>query len=226
MKQKFIPLAIAAALATSGFGVPHDHTLEQVLDTMERAGRSFRGLEANIERTKVTVIVNDKAVDSGKVYFSRSGTKSRIKLDITRPESQNLLIDNGQALLYFPRIKQVQKYFLGKNQDKAEFLLIGFGQANAQLKQYYNVILIGEEVLDGARVSVLELKPKSRQVAAMFATIRLWVDQQRWIPVQSKLTEASGDYLILKFTNIKLNMKIPDSVFKLKLPKDVQVVTL
>ena len=52
------------------------------------------------------------------------------------------------------------------------------------------------------------------------------MDQTKWIPIQSQLTEASNDYMIVKFTNIKMNVKIPDSAFDLKMPKDVKTIKM
>jgi outer membrane lipoprotein-sorting protein len=202
------------------------YTLDQVLTKMEQNGKNFTSMQAALERTKVTVIVDDKVVDSGTVSFARRGKDPRIKVDITKPEQQRMLIDEGKALLFFPKLKQVQEYFLGKNQDKAEFLLIGFGQSNQDIRKFYDAAIVGEEVINGQKTSILELKPKSTQVSSLFSNIRLWMDHQRWIPIQSKLTEASGDYMIVKFTNIKMNVKIPESVFDLKMPKDVVKIKL
>ncbi len=202
------------------------YTLDQVLAKMNEGGKSFQSMQAAIERTKVTVLVNDKALDSGTVYFTRRGTEPRIMVQITKPEQQRMLIDMGKARLYFPKLKQVQEFVLGKNQDKAEFLFIGFGQSNQDIKRVYNAALVGEETIDGQKTSILELKPKDPKASAMFTGIRLWIDQQRWIPIQTRMTEASGDYMIIKFTNIKMNAKIPDSMFDLKMPKDVQVIKM
>jgi outer membrane lipoprotein-sorting protein len=202
------------------------YTLDQVLLKMEQVGKTFRSMEASIERTKVTVLVNDKAMDSGKVYFARKNNAPRIKLEFTKPAPSTMLIDNGKYMAYFPNVKQVHEHILGKDQDKAEFLLIGFGQSNANLKQTYDVSFIGEETIDGKKTSVIELKPKAAQFSALFSTIRLWLDQTRWIPIQTLVTEASKDYQLIKFTNIKMNAGISDSVFTLKLPKDVTVIKM
>jgi outer membrane lipoprotein-sorting protein len=202
------------------------YTLDQVLAKMEENGKKFQSMQASLERTKVTVIVNDKATDSGTVYFKRRGKDPRIMVDITKPEQQRMLVDQGKALLYFPKLKQVQEYFLGQNQDKAEFLLIGFGQSNQDIRKVYDTALVGEETINGVKTSILELKPKSAKVSALFNKIRLWMDQTKWIPIQSQLTEGSGDYMIVKFTNIKMNVKIPESAFDLKMPKDVKTIKL
>ncbi len=226
ISKLLLALFLTLAVLTSAAQAQGTYTLDQVLTKMEQNGRNFTSMQANLERTKVTVIVDDKVVDSGMVYFGRRGKDPRIKVEITKPEQQRMLIDQGKALLFFPKLKQVQEYFLGKNQDKAEFLLIGFGQSNQDIRKFYDAAIVGEEVINGQKTSILELKPKSTQASALFSNIRLWLDQQRWIPIQSKLTEASGDYMIIKFTNIKMNVKIPDSVFDLKMPKDVKTIKL
>src|SRR5688572_31700343 len=74
-------------------------TLDQVLTNMEQAGRNFRSMESSIERTKVTVIVNDQYVDSGKAYFTVSGKETRIKFYFLKPEAQSMLIAQGKVLL-------------------------------------------------------------------------------------------------------------------------------
>ncbi len=196
--------------------------LDTVLERMEAVGREFRNLEADIERTKVVVIVDDHSTSSGKFYFARRGDTSRIRMTIEKPARQELLIDKGMLQMYFPRINQVQVADLGENQDKAEFMAIGFGQSSADLLKYYDVTLAGEESIDGIATSILDLKPRSADFSAIFSNIRLWIDQERWIPLHTKLTEAGGDYLDVRFSNIKINGRLSNSVFELKLPKDVQ----
>src|SRR5688500_2573892 len=80
-------------------------TLDQVLTQMEQKGEAFRSMEASIDRTKVTVIVNDEYKDSGKAYFDRKGKETRIKFDFLKPEPQSLIVAQGKVLLYNPKLK-------------------------------------------------------------------------------------------------------------------------
>ena len=215
-------LSILLAFGTSPLHGQARLPLDSVLERMEAVGREFRNLEADIERTKVVVIVDDHSTSSGKFYFARSGDSSRIRMNIEKPARQELLIDKGMLHMYFPRINQVQVLDLGENQDKAEFMAIGFGQSSADLLKYYDVTLVAEESIDGIATSILDLKPKSADFSAIFSNIRLWIDQERWIPLHTKLTEAGGDYLDVRFSNIKINGRLSNSAFELKLPEDVQ----
>jgi outer membrane lipoprotein-sorting protein len=227
MHKKFFPpfCAFCAFL----WLVPLSHgqgkyTLAQVFAKMDEVQKDFRSTAADIERTHVTVIVNDKDVSSGKFYYVRRGKEPRVKLEISKPMPQYLLIDKGKLQLYTPNLKQVQEASITGHQDKVEmFMALGFGQSSEDLKKNFDVSLAGEEPVDGKKTSILELTPKNR---AMFKSIRLWMDQEKWVAVQLKTTENTGDYMIFKYSNVKMNTNIPDSVFELKMPKDVHVIKM
>lgn len=223
-RSKFLALLIFLFLGNTSLFGQTQPSLDRVLKHMELVGSDFRNLEADIERTKVVVIVDDHSTSSGKFYFARRGEASRVRMNIEKPARQELLIDEGKIHLYFPRIKQVQVVNLGENEDKVEFLAIGFGQSSADILRYYDVTFVGEETIVGLTTAVLDLKPRFSDLSAIFSNIRLWIDQQRWIPIQTKLTEVGGDYLDVRFANIKINGRLPRGVFDLKLPKDVQII--
>jgi len=195
--------------------------LEQVLSKMDEVSKTFRTVDASLERTKVTVLVDEKDVASGRLYFLRAGKEPRLKLDLTKPVEQHLLIDKGKGLFYQPKINQVQEFSLGGHANLVDqFMAIGFGQSSADLKKSYQVSFAGEEVIDGKKTAILDLTPKT---AGAIKSVRLWMDEQKGLSVQVKLVESGGDYALYKYSNIRLNSSIPDSVFDLKLPKGVHV---
>src|SRR5262249_52328216 len=200
------------------------YTLEQVFAKMDEVAKSFRSTQADIERTHVTVLVNDKDVSSGKFYYVREGKEPRVRMELTKPAVQQLLIDRGKLQIYTPNLKQIQEASLGEHQDKVEmFMSLGFGQSSQDLKKNFEVSVGPDEVVEGRKTTVLELKPNN---SSMFKSVQMWMDQQKWVSVQIKTTESSGDYLNLKFYNIKINPNIPESTFILKLPSDVRVLKM
>src|SRR6266850_1936172 len=76
------------------------YTLDQVFAKMDEVHKTFRSTEADIERTHVTVLVNDKDVSSGKFYYVRKGKDPRVKMELTKPLPQYLLIDKGKLQIY------------------------------------------------------------------------------------------------------------------------------
>jgi outer membrane lipoprotein-sorting protein len=200
-------------------------TLEQVFAKMDAVAKTFKSAQADLERTQVTVVanLNEKDVAWGKFYYARKEKEPRIKVEMTKPAQEMALIDKGKFQLYRPKLKQVQEADLSQRKETVEqWMALAFGQTSEDLKKNYTVSLAGEETLDGQPTVILDLKPKTTNIKS----VRMWMDQQKWVAVQLRITEVSDDYFVWKYSNIKLNQNIPDSIFSLNLPKDVKIQKL
>jgi outer membrane lipoprotein-sorting protein len=186
-----------------------------VLKSLEQAGRSLKTMKANFTETKVLVILNEKQEKRGTVALQVPG---RFRWDYAAPQASVTLIRDGRFARYFPQTKQV---FRGPAKGEAD-LLVGFGPGAAGLGEKYDVTLAGEEAVGGAGAYVLDLKPKKAEaVSNLFSAIRLWVDKTRYIPIQTRLTEPTGDHTTVRFDTVVLNSTLPPATWELKLPKDV-----
>jgi outer membrane lipoprotein-sorting protein len=79
--------------------------------------------------------------------------------------------------------------------------------------------LTGRETIDGIATAVLELTSISNQTGD-FKKITLWLDTKTWVPVQLRLTEKGNDTTDFKYSKVRLNKGLSDSVFKLNIPKN------
>jgi len=52
-----------------------------------------------------------------------------------------------------------------------------------------------------------------------FKTVTLWLDPKTWTPVQLRLTEKSSNITEYKYSSVRLNKGLSDSVFKIDIPK-------
>lgn len=197
-------------------------TLETVLDSLNREAKDFHSLTAEVERTKVTVVVNVKSTDTGTLWIR--GDKMR--LDLKTPDPRTILRSGDTIFIYTPGLKQVEEYNLGKHRDLVnEFLLLGFGTSGHDLEKGFLVTVVGEPVLDRQKTVLLELTPRAGAARNQIARIRLWLDQSSWLPVQQEFFETgTDDYSIVRYTNISRNPDIPDSRFKPHWPKGTQKV--
>jgi outer membrane lipoprotein-sorting protein len=195
-------------------------TLEDLLKQLDTEAKSFHALSANVERTKVTVVVNDRSTETGQILVRGD---DKMLLELNPPDGRIILRDGGKLSVYNPKAKQVDEYDLGKHRALVDqFLLLGFGSSGNDLKKGYLVTLQGEQTIDKKRVFLLDLTPKSDKVREQFSKIQLWIDQATWLPVRQKFLETgSGDYLEINYTNIMRNPRIPDSRFKRLWPKGV-----
>jgi outer membrane lipoprotein-sorting protein len=199
--------------------------LEQVLRLMESVGKRFQSFEAKLTQKKYTAVLQEfDTPETGEFAYSRAQDGSALlRQEIMKPAARILTIKGGIATVYQPRIKQAQIVSLGRNKDKAEYLALGLGQSPAKLRQAFDITYKGTEKVDSVLCAVLALKPKSAGAAAYFSSITLWINKADGLPMQQKLQEPNGDYLLVSFSGEKLNRKIPVSVFEQRLPKDVEI---
>ncbi len=221
----FLLAGVAGTLQSEESGTRSAGSLEAALAGMDRAAAGFTGVTADLDYTKVTVIVDDHSTDRGTVAFAKKNGESRVMLAFQEPAEKFVLFEGNKVSLYRPRIAEVEEYEIGSRQGLVEqFLLLGFGTPGSELQKSYQVTWHGEDSLDGERVVHLELVPKSGQAAARLTKIELWLSPDNWQPLQQKFWEPSGDYMIARYTNLKLNANIPDRTFRLPLRGNVRTV--
>ena len=61
-----ITLMLLVLASVMGSAYAQALTVDQVILKLDQVGRGFKSLEAQIERTKVTVLVNDKSTSTAK----------------------------------------------------------------------------------------------------------------------------------------------------------------
>jgi outer membrane lipoprotein-sorting protein len=203
MNSVLLTVALAAA--------PAAPDAADVLKALETAGRGLRTMKAAFVETKVLTLLGEKQETRGNVLLQVPG---RLRWDYVSPQPGVMMIKNGQFARYVPQTKQV---FRGAAKGEAD-LLVGFGPGAADLGKKYEVTLLPEEKVGAAPAYVLDLKPRT---PGLFAGIRLWVDKALVIPVQTRLTEPTGDYTTIRFEGVVVNRPLAQAAFDLRLPKDV-----
>jgi len=219
-------LALMAGLLLGGTTAvaQSELNLQKVLAAMDNAAASFRSAQASFVWEQYFKVVNDKDVQAGTVYYRRSGKEIQMMADISDPAKQ-VLFSDGKVQVYEPKLKRVTSYEAGKNREAVEsFLVLGFGGSGRDMLRSFDVSFAGNESVGGVNTAKLELIPKSERIRNIFAKIWLWIDPTRGISVQQQFIEPSGDYRLAKYSDIKLNQKIPDGTFKLKPPGDTQFI--
>jgi outer membrane lipoprotein-sorting protein len=221
-----ITLCIMIWLASGLFAVQAQNrtawTLDGVLRQMDAEAKDFHSLSADIERTKVTVVVNDHSTEAGSIQVRGD----KMLLEFKAPNARTILRTGDNLYIYTPGLNRVEEYNLGKNRALVDqFLLLGFGTESKDLQKGYLVALLKEEKLDDKKTIELELTPKSDAVRNQIAKIQIWLDESSWLPVQQQFYEAgSGDYSVVRYSKVVRNPGLPDSKFKPHWPKGTEKI--
>ncbi len=195
-------------------------TLESVLHQLDAQAKTFRSLSADVERTKVTVVVNDHSTETGSLLVRGD----KMLLQMKAPDARTILRTGDNLYVYTPGLNRVEEYNLGKNRTMVDqFLLLGFGTSGKELQKSYLITLLGEPTLDDKKTVELELTPKSSEVRNQISKIQIWFDESSWLPVQQQFYETgSGDYFTVRYSKMVRNPSISESEFKPHWPKNTE----
>jgi outer membrane lipoprotein-sorting protein len=192
---------------------------------MDNAAANFHSAQADFDWEQYFKVVNEHDSQKGTVYYRKSGKDIQMMADITDPP-KSVLFSDGKVQVYEPKLKRVTSYEAGKNREAVEsFLVLGFGGGGRDMQKSFDVKYLATEKIGDVNAIKLELVPKSDRVRNVFEKIWLWIDPARGISVQQQFFEPSGDYRLAKYSDLKLNQKIPDTAFKLKTTGDTKVMS-
>ncbi len=202
--------------------------LAATLAKMDSNAAAFRSASANIRYQTHNAVVDIDSTQNGAILLKRPAPREMHALiDFKEPDAHTVSLQGEVAQIYYPKIKTVQEYQVGKKRDLFDqVFLLGFGGSGRDLSAAYDITLIAPEELVGAEKTVhLQLIPKQKQVLSFLKKVDLWLSTATGYPVQQKGVQPSGDSTLLTYSALKINPNIPDSALKLKLPKGVQKVT-
>ena len=200
--------------------------LQTVLRKMDATAAKFQSAQADFAWDQYVRVVNETDTQKGTVYYRRAGKEIEMMADIKEPAPKAVLFTDGKLRVFYPKMNQVEEYGVGKNRGDVEsFLVIGFGGSGQDLLKAFDVSFGGEETLNGVHTAKLQLVPKSDKLKANFPSIELWIDLERGVSIQQKLSQSQGDYRLARYSGIHLNEKMPAETFQLKTNSKTQYVS-
>ncbi len=202
--------------------------LQHILSRLDQTAAEFHTAQASFIWDQYQRVVNEHDVQKGTIYFRRVGNDLQMAADITDPPPPKyVLYTDSKVEVYTPKLDEVQRYNTGKDRATIEsYLVLGFGGSGKDMVKSFDVKYMGHDKIDGTDTVKLELVPKSGTVRNTFDHIWLWIDPSLGVSEQQQFfAPESGDYRLAKYSNIKLDQRIPDSVFKLKTTPKTKVVS-
>jgi outer membrane lipoprotein-sorting protein len=211
-------------------------SLDTVLKKMDSAAAGFRSTQAEFEWDTYEKVINEvDDIQKGTIYYRRAGKEIEMMADVKqagddpnklKPEPKFVLFSKGKVLMYQPKMDQITQFDLGKNRaDLETYVVLGFGGSGQDLAKTFDVTYVGPETINGIATAKLKLVPKSEKVRNTYKEISLWIDLDKGISVQQQAFQPNGNYRLAKYSNIRVNEKINDDVFKLKTTSKTQTVS-
>jgi outer membrane lipoprotein-sorting protein len=200
-------------------------TVKDVLARMDASAQTFQGMTANLTQLQHTAIINEDERDSAMVRMKKTKEGLRGFVEFAEPNRRLIGFQNRQLEVFYPKTNTVDIYDLGKHGAQLDqFLLLGFGTSGKELERTYNIKVTGTENLNGKPTTRLELTPKTAEVKEYMQKLELWIPASASYPVQEKIHKNDQDYILIQYSDVKLNPGLTDKDLELRLPPGVNKV--
>jgi outer membrane lipoprotein-sorting protein len=218
---QFCPGALAGAprAADNDFS---DAALRRVLSAMERQEQGIKDLSADVVQTKLFRDFDDTTVFKGIFRYKKP---RRLYWAFYSPDESIIVVNEREALMYVPEMKQVQKLDVTKS-PKGVSLIFGFDRSVSELKEEFEITIAAVEPAGGRKRYVLNLQPKTAAAKGMFSRIRLWVPDTLWLPQKVMVYELGGDETTTELFNVRMNTGVPEKMFHFTPPEDAEIVNV
>ncbi len=225
-----IPAATAVVLCSLAMPAFAADDLAGVLNKLDASSAKFKSAQADItsENTQTQPIL-DTDTQTGSVLFQRENGQLQmalhLKTDNGKPAEKDVVFSGGLLKFYEPMQKQMTVFKAGNNQAQADTILtVGFGGSGKDLQKNWEISYAGAEKVDGKATVKLALIPKDAGVKNNFPKVFLWVDTDTGLAVKQQFFDASGNYRVATYHNVKLNAAVPAKSFDIKTAPGTQIV--
>ena len=233
-KKHFCLTALALLLAVPAFaadrkvpdplasGLTGPQRLQALVDRVRLEQQKLKTLEARFVQQQESSLLAEPEESSGLFSYA---APDRVRWEYQSPTPITVVVRGDEMTTWYRDLKRAETLKIGRYSNQV-FKYLGASGSLDTLLQYF-VVKLALPKANGEPYR-LELIPKYPRIKKRLRTMTLWIDAERFFPTRLKYVEADGDVTEYRFTDLKMNPKIPGDRFVLNLPKgvDTKVIDL
>ena len=200
------------------------YSLDEILEKVEDANSRLKTMDADIKYSRVISLLDSEEISLGYLQYKKP---KKLNLNFFPPRNEINVIDGTYIWIYHLKEKQVEKYATSNDMDTPQgmdIFSLGYEYTTVKAKENYNITLLDDISTEEEALYHIELIPKDA-FDSEYDRILLWIREGLWLPVQYQMFESDGEIInTIELSNIQINPEIPDKVFVLDLPDDVEVL--
>ena len=200
------------------------YNLDEILEKVEDANSRLKTMDADVKYSRVISLLDSEEVSLGYLQYKKP---KKLNLNFFPPRNEINVIDGTYIWIYHMKEKQVEKYQISSDMDSPQGMDIfdlGYEYTTEKAKENYTITLLEDISTEEEALYHIELIPKDT-FDSEYDRILLWVREGLWLPVQYQMFESDGEIInTIELSNIQINPDIPDKIFVLDLPDDVEVL--
>ncbi len=205
--MKNIILSILAVLASMP-AVAQSVNQEKAIQEISNAAAGITTMQCSFVQTKTLKMLGDKMVSKGVLYCKQP---DMLRWEYTSPYTYTFILNGGKVSI----TKGSKSDVIDVNQNKM-FKEIARIMMNSVLgKCLTDKNSFKTSVTGSGQTYIATLVPLKRELKQMFTKIELYYDRQAKVVNKVKLYERNGDFTDIELINIKKNVSINASLFKI-----------
>jgi outer membrane lipoprotein-sorting protein len=217
--------------------------LDRILSGIQERQKEIQGFKADFQNEKQSGLVVEVVKSSGRLVFVKPNHFFR---EVKGDEPVITVLHNDELLIYFPKDRKAERYFLkketskektgekGKGQEDVDSMLAGLSFDRKKLEERFKITAFREPAAAGTaqaglvRVNLVPLKPDDPMLKYL-VRVTLWTDEKSPWPVTVETENPDGDISKDTLSNVE-DIKTEDTnkvlkeVFEFKLPRGVKVM--
>jgi len=214
--------ALVAALLAPPLSACADD-LQRVLEQLNTAAKSFHTTSADFRfDSKQTEPVPDEEVQTGMVYYERSGASFKMGVHVSKVDNHDVpkvivCCVGGKVQMYEKLTNNTTT--LDKFSQYQSWFMLGFGASGTELQEKWDIKYLGDDKTitteRGAPTAKLELVAKDPTVRRNIPKVIVWMDTERGVSLRQLFDQGGGQTRDCYYINIRVNQALPANAFTL-----------
>ncbi|HUT65832.1 MAG TPA: outer-membrane lipoprotein carrier protein LolA [Spirochaetota bacterium] len=217
MKRIFLLCPLLLLLAVPLFAQEVEIDIVSINDIKNLMSERFSSIE---DYTANFTWVNGDVKYSGIIKYKKP---DNILLEFDEPEEQKI-VSNGRVLyIYIPYLKVVCQQSLGEDTESSILSTTSESGLSKLFEDYSFSFFDTSALQQFGKNKAYHLKLTQKRPKVGFKEMDFWVAGNGLI-LQSNGISPNGVKVSLTFSNIQLNVELPDYIFDFEVPADAQII--
>ena len=202
------------------FAAGTQSNIDDLANKIESRYEKTADLSADFTQTLLIEGFQTPMQSSGRVSIKKPG---RLYWEYRDPQKEHIYVDGERVAFYVPEHNQVIQATLSRlAESRAPLHLL---QGATRLREHFELEPVQPgDALDNDGLQRLGLRPKGDGGTESKRRIVIGVDSQNHYIRSLVMHEPNGNVTTIHFSNITVNLNLPDSLFQCDMPADVEII--
>lgn len=186
--------------------------VECVIDKLQKKYRSVKSMSANFKQTYTYAVYQRKQISEGNVFLKSPG---RMRWDYRTPSTKVFVADGESLWVYEPDKNQAYQRLLKESQlPIAIRFLMGEGDLLKAFKPTF----------ESASVKTVTVRLVPKKPTTKYKELAMVINRSDFMVQETTIVDSVNNTNQVRFSNVRLNLELPDSGFKFVPPANVTIL--